>query len=258
MVEVAWHHGREPSRCPLAGVPDNADVATHLVPHTTRGRWLALTACLTLPGLIAGVSSLLGLSQMVGIVALLLGVIASSQLVWTSWSQVSGKLRAVAVAAATAGILFTAAMLIAPRLLYAAQFGEPMTVTIGAEHSQQMPTRTGTRTEYCYDIQGDDGTQLPQQLCTGARRLDTGDRIAALVDPSGVVPPATVTETTGTGTLWFLALGALVATLALCRVSAGQPWPGRVTDQDSHPNSGPPPGVLPQGRRRRRRSRRHR
>jgi hypothetical protein len=233
-------------------------VATGLVPPTIRGRWLALTACLTLPGLIAGVCSLLGLSEVIGIVALLLGFVASSQLVWTSWSQVSGKLKAVAVAAATASCLFTIAMLIAPRLLYAAHFGEPMTVTIGAEHSEQIPTKAGTRTEYCYDVQGDDGTQLPQQLCTGERRLDTGDTVAALVDPSGVVPPATATETTGTGALWFLTLGALVATLVLCRVSARQPWPGRVTDQDSPPTPGPPPGVLPQGRRRRRRSRRHR
>ncbi|MFU8875780.1 hypothetical protein, partial [Micromonospora sp. SL4-19] len=186
---------------------------------TARRHRLSLIACFTVPGGVAVLASLFAWSQWLAVFSLVIAMVVASQLVLTQtvWRGASLTVKAVAMAAFVASVLWVLAMVVAPRLTVLDLRGQPVVATV-VDHDV---SRSGKQTEHCYRLQRTDGNPIFGDICRDWDEFAVGETMTVLVDPSGLIAPETPGEVADARFWQIAGLVSLVATLVLCWVTGG-------------------------------------
>lgn len=177
-----------------------------------------------MPGTVASLASLLAWPEWVPVVAVVIAVVAASQLVLprSVWRAASLPVKAIATVAFVAAIFWMIAMMFAPRLTILALRGEPVVARVVHHDATHYPGRGGGHDVHCYNLQRIDGRPIFGNVCRDwPDEFTVGETVTVLVDPSNLIAPETPDEVATAGFWQIFGLASFVATFALCWVAGG-------------------------------------
>ena len=183
---------------------------------------VVLLGCFGVPGIIAAVADLFGLSSWVWVGGLVMGFVAASLFVVNAvWDRASFGVKAITLTLAMSSVFWVIGMAFAPRLTLLAIRGETTQAQVVGRTVIHVPGRRGGYDEYCYRLARADGGALPGRICRESDEFVVGESLEVLTDPDGWIAPETTDSEAEASFWWYVALGGLIPTLALGWILGG-------------------------------------
>jgi hypothetical protein len=188
-----------------------------------------MIVCLMAPGVVTGTANLLQIpTDALLVMILFAGAIAvAGQLGWkTIYKYDTPRLKALALLAAVASMLWMIAMLYAPRATVLALVGEKLEVSIVGHEIIRYEDDSELSFQHCYRVQRIDNLTVADGMCRDRGEYELRDRVTVLMDRNGNLAE-TPDAVSGAWPWQVTGLASLPAVVVLGWFTAGIPAPRR-------------------------------